>query len=407
MSTPAPPKPAPHHAYKSWTTTYYEHGKRHFKRFGKVDETTKAIAHARYREWFGKWQAGSAAGGLDGYTVRELCVKYAELARKRYVKGGKLTSHIDQVEHALNALITRHGADQADAIGAPQITKLRDSMAHSTYPHGAPRLLSTYTVNGRLRIIKQMYRWARSQGMVSREAAVDVSLTEPIRANSGEAKRPKIVKPVPMDIIQQTLAACPKTVADMIRVQMLTGMRSGEMCDMRPCDIDATDKACWVYAPRRHKMEHKGKTRTVYIGKQAQKILKPYIAKRAIAEPIFLPAESHRERLEMIGFPEVMAYQLSRSTFKPGRAYDTGTYRNAVNRAADRVFDPKGEKREKHDYSHRWHPHQLRHNFATATRESSGVEAASALLGHSSLNTTEIYAERSEALAKATTRKVG
>jgi len=40
-----------------------------------------------------------------------------------------------------------------------------------------------------------------------------------------------------------------------------------------------------------------------------------------------------------------------------------------------------------------WHPHQLRHTFATLVRKRFGLDAARAVLGHRSPVVTEIYAE--------------
>ena len=50
--------------------------------------------------------------------------------------------------------------------------------------------------------------------------------------------------------------------------------------------------------------------------------------------------------------------------------------------------------------AHEWHPNQLRHSFATTVRATEGPEAAQVLLGHSHINTTEIYAEKNAALGK-------
>ena len=49
---------------------------------------------------------------------------------------------------------------------------------------------------------------------------------------------------------------------------------------------------------------------------------------------------------------------------------------------------------------HRWHPHQLRHNAATLTRKVHGLDASRALLGHATMSTTEIYAEKDDAAAR-------
>jgi integrase len=40
-----------------------------------------------------------------------------------------------------------------------------------------------------------------------------------------------------------------------------------------------------------------------------------------------------------------------------------------------------------------WHPHQLRHNAATALRRDHGIELARIILGHRTAAATEIYAE--------------
>ena len=40
-----------------------------------------------------------------------------------------------------------------------------------------------------------------------------------------------------------------------------------------------------------------------------------------------------------------------------------------------------------------WHPHQLRHNAATTFRKELGLETARLILGHSSVNMTDVSAE--------------
>ena len=55
----------------------------------------------------------------------------------------------------------------------------------------------------------------------------------------------------------------------------------------------------------------------------------------------------------------------------------------------------------------RWSPNQLRHAVGTEVRAEFGAEHAQAILGHSNLSTTEIYAERSEARAIEAARRLG
>jgi integrase len=414
-TAPTPLKLVKHHGYRSHTTTWYDaNGTRRTKRFGKETEVTKKRARAAYDAWLKtQWLSKPSVRtpGAEGMTVADLARKYAEHCRQSYRTRGEQSTHFSQIASAMNALIDRYGVMPASSLGAPEITQLRDAMVHSRTKHPMKHLdqrpLSISTVNGRLRIIKQMFAWARNYGWVSRESVFDVALAKPLRAGRSDALPVKYVKPVPADILQTTVKHCPKTIADMIWVLYWTGMRSGELIIMRPCDIDTRSKDVWLYRPRHHKTEHRGKSRIVPIGPKAQAILKLYIEKRKINEVLFTPSDAHRERLLLSGKNEVIAYQMSRSVFKPGREYTNDTFRNAVQRACDRAWDPKGTRRASGDYSHRWHPHQLRHNAATRIREEMGIEAASDVLGHSSMNTSLIYAERSTERMKEIARRVG
>lgn len=52
-------------------------------------------------------------------------------------------------------------------------------------------------------------------------------------------------------------------------------------------------------------------------------------------------------------------------------------------------------------------PNRLRHSCGTNLRRQFGVEVARAVLGHSSVGTTEIYAERDERVAVDVMSQVG
>ena len=54
-----------------------------------------------------------------------------------------------------------------------------------------------------------------------------------------------------------------------------------------------------------------------------------------------------------------------------------------------------------------WHPHQLRHSAATAVRKAFGLEAAQVVLGHSSADITQTYAERNLSLAQRVAAECG
>jgi integrase len=57
--------------------------------------------------------------------------------------------------------------------------------------------------------------------------------------------------------------------------------------------------------------------------------------------------------------------------------------------------------------AHRWHPNQLRHSAATRLRRVFGLDVAKAVLGHSSVMPTQVYAEQDQAAAADAMRKTG
>ena len=65
----------------------------------------------------------------------------------------------------------------------------------------------------------------------------------------------------------------------------------------------------------------------------------------------------------------------------PGDCYTTASYRRAIHRAC------KLAKIEK------WSPNQLRHSAATRIRKKHGIEVARIVLGHTTLVSTQVYAE--------------
>jgi integrase len=98
-----------------------------------------------------------------------------------------------------------------------------------------------------------------------------------------------------------------------------------------------------------------------------------------------------------------------------GERYTKDSYCRAIQRGCDKANPPppplakrdgetaeqwkarltakQWEELRKWRSDHRWHPHQLRHNFATNVRREHGIEMTKIILGHRSVAMTEIYAE--------------
>jgi integrase len=190
----------------------------------------------------------------------------------------------------------------------------------------------------------------------------------------------------------------------MIRVQLLTGMRPAEVCQLRPRDID-TAGPVWVYRPGHHKTAHRGKPRTVAIGPRAQAVLAAF----APPDPsgfFFSPREAVdallAERAAGRKTPRweshVRRNERKRAAVRTrpaGRCYKPHSYAVAVARACERAGVPH------------WHPNQLRHTFASGVRRVYGLEAAPVLLEHARADVTQVYAERDHGLAVRVATEIG
>jgi len=141
-------------------------------------------------------------------------------------------------------------------------------------------------------------------------------------------------------------------IAAMIELQLLTGMRPGELVIMRPCDIDRSGEI-WHYYPESHKNQHRGIERIVSIGPKTQKILMPFLL-RGREEYCFSPSDSEKLRLEQLHENRKVPLQYGNRPGTnrkenpqngPGKAYTTGTYGNSVRKAitaARRAFKQFG-----------------------------------------------------------------
>ncbi|MFO0903224.1 MAG: site-specific integrase [Pirellulales bacterium] len=236
--------------------------------------------------------------------------------------------------------------------------------------------------------------------------------------------------PVEDAVIGATLPHLPKVVQAMIQLQRLTGMRPGEVCTIRPDDVDRTSEV-WIYRPAEHKTQHRDRTRVVYIGPRAQEVLRPYLSRPATSY-CFSPAEAaqevrdrrHAQRKTPAGQGnEIGANRKRKPVRAPGERYDVASYRRAIWRACERAFDMPEEWRvippDANDASELrerasqwrdancWNPNQIRHTAATAIRQEAGLEAVQAALGHARIDTSEIYAEKSATLAQDVARRLG
>ncbi len=100
-----------------------------------------------------------------------------------------------------------------------------------------------------------MFKWGVSQELVPASIYHALQAVDGLRKGRSPAKETGPVLPVPDAVVEATLELLPEVVRDMVRLQRLTGCRPGEVCQLRPADIDRREDV-WVCRPAEHKTEH-------------------------------------------------------------------------------------------------------------------------------------------------------
>ena len=270
-------------------------------------------------------------------TVAELGHKFLAHAVEHYETQG--SREAVNLSYAVQAAIDLWGSMLADKFGPTHLKAVRKALIN----RGQVRT----TVNRRATQIVGMFQWATEEGVVQPEVWQRLKAVKRIAAGrEGAVDNPK-VQPVTSTQLELTLAELPEHVRRAVRVQALTGMRSGELLAMRPQDVTMQGEH-WIYRLKKHKTQrHVGET-FVLIPRPAVEIL----------------AEC---------FPTTWA-----DRWFP---WGVGWQRKSVQTAAARAGVET------------WHPHQLRHNLATEIAEKLGMAAAQKVLRHTSPRTTEGYAK--------------
>lgn len=315
-------------------------------------------------------------------TIATLLAKHHDWAVKRFVKNGVPTREADSRKSALRPVFQFYGDCLTKDFGPLAFQKCREWMFTQDW--------SRSTINQQMGRIRAVFKWGIAQEMVPASVLAGLQCVQDLRRGESPARETTRVLPVPEEWIERTVEAANPAIATMIRLQLHTGMRPGEVVLMRTCDIDRNSSAlpeslrstCWVYTPRTHKTEHRGRSRIILIGPKAQSLLEPWLRPHEPDAHLFQPAETMRRlwrtRAERAGKepavrsgPQAMYHD----------HYSAHTYTTGVGTAAVKAGVP------------RWHANRLRHNAATRMRAEFGLEVARTILGHTTSATTLIYAE--------------
>lgn len=390
-------------------------------------------SRAKYHQLIAEWEiAGRVAPQpQETITVQEIVARYLAWAKTYYLKHNHLTAEPGNVELACRPLLKLFGPRPAAQFGPKSLKAVQQAMVNQGYVRKH--------INRNISRVKRVFKWAVAEELVPSGIYEGLRAVNGLRFGRCGARDNPPVQPAPEDLIEPIKRLVSRQVAAMIDLQLLTGARPGEIVILRPCDIDRSGPV-WLYRPAEHKTEHHGHDRTIFLGPKAQQVLQPFLDGRPADRYCFSPAEGERERYQELaattenGGRRVGKNRRANPKRVAGDHYTPDSYRRAIDRASELAFplpehlqrgrkangrletlsawrarltpEQKGEIRTWYR-RHHWHPHQLRHNYATWVRKEYGLEAAQVLLGHSKADVTQVYAERDMERAAQVAAKIG
>lgn len=296
-------------------------------------------------------------------TVGQLSLQFFEHARVYYAprengSGGRIAN----VKVAMREVNNLFSGVDVTKFGPLKFITVRDAMV--------ARGLERNYINDLMSIITLMFNWGVERELVPVDVLTALRAVRSLRKDKTEAHERDKVEPVPIADYEKTLPFLRPVVRDMVQLHLLTGSRPGEIRVLKPQAVDRRCPEVWCYFLEEHKTDRFNKERRIFIGPEAQQILLPYLDRA----------------------PDAFCFTTGK---KPVRPYTKDSYCRAISRACSKA-----------EVDH-WSPRQLRHSRATLIREMYGVEAAQAILGHSTAKVTEIYAERNFKQAADIMKQIG
>lgn len=377
-----------------------------------------------YNQVIARWQAGGASAVMGDraksnipadLTVVELVARFVGWAKLRYARS---PNELSAFAVATKRLLRLHADTPVHDFGPLSLQAVRSAMIADD--------LCRNVVNAAVHRIRRIWRWGVRNEIID-ESLWRAMCSVPALAEGEEyVRESEPVAPARWRQVRAVLRHAPEMVRTMVKLQILTGMRPGEVVRLRPADIQMS-KTGWLYRPPKHKTKSKGKQRVIQIGPRARALLDPLLpddAETYIFNPRYSLADYNARRAHVGPRPpsHEPAHRKARRRAKGSASrrlhahYTVSAYRNAIRRACEHVWPlPADLARMVGESAEAWkarlgsdgwlevvvwrrehimHPHQLRHSFATRIGNRYGQEEAQILLGHARLQTTAIYVER-------------
>jgi integrase len=369
-------------------------GRRDFL-LGKYDTLE---SREKYHRLLGEWNAASrrltpfgqqppsTQPGSDAevVTVNEVMLAFLRHAdAERYADDSR---ELEQFKLSLRPLRRLYGSLPAAEFSPKKLKALQQAMASGSWMNNAERERTAAkkrpvgwcrnVVNRRVGRIKTLLKWAASEELVPGSVYQDLRSVAGLPKNAKGVRHTKRRAPTSREDLDKVLAESrgpTPAAAAMLELQWLSGMRSCEVRLMKAGEIDCSDPACWLYRPARHKNDWRegDAGRVVPLGPECQRVLSPWLAGARSNAYLFRPARLRRRR-----------------------HYTAFSYAQAVRRACQRARV-------------KIIPYGGRHAAKMRIERAAGVDAARAVLGQSSIQSTQHYGHLDATRAAEVMREIG
>ena len=352
-----------------------------------------AQSHELYDTLVARWLGGTFDADRECLTIARLAILFIDHARTYYRKGGAETSEVHSIQTALRPLVKKCGREKVSQFGPRKLRAIQDDMVKLGWARTG--------INAAVRRIVRMLKWAVQNELTEASVYDGCKTIDGLKRGRSKARESAPVKPVPLEDIAAVRPFVSNEVWTMTQLQLLTGMRPGEVCIMRTTDIDCSGEE-WEFKPQSHKTQHYGRQRVIPLGAKAQSLIRPYLTadrERYLFSPQNAEAKRNAVRRENRQSPMTPSQGAREFKADPlwtaGECCRRGSYTKAIARAC------------KLANVELWSPNRLRHNAATTIRKEFGLEAARTVLGHSESATTQFYAEVDLESARRVMRAIG
>ena len=285
-TTPLPTEPRLHKStgkgYARWTVTNAQ---------GKTVRKTKYFA-GKYNSremWrdFEKWYGTQTGQQVERRPAEDArfdsyeCVTIDELV-DAYLDNERGRRNPDSSDRATAARDTRalQAIDTVRKLLAPYGHRAADTFKTSELEDIQHRLMNRIgnaqaTIAKKVWLIRDIFRWGAQKHLCHKDVYAYLLMVKGLRKVDGVKLKKQRATPS-VDDVQKIIDAAPPTVHTMLAVQLNTGMRSGNLVDLKWADIDQSryeTDGCWIYAPQHKTIEKIGRLNIVFGSTAVQALL--------------------------------------------------------------------------------------------------------------------------------------